>query len=76
MTRLMLVVVARHDYQPTEEGCIPLKRGEILLVMNRDDSGWWDGISYESRQRGWFPSEYVMTAPQEIVDKVSSHNRC
>ncbi|RKP05701.1 hypothetical protein THASP1DRAFT_32456 [Thamnocephalis sphaerospora] len=70
MTRLMVVVLARHDYTPTEEGCIPLRRGDILLVMNRDNSGWWDGICYESRQRGWFPSEYVMTAPQEVVDRV------
>ncbi|KAI8053386.1 ras guanine nucleotide exchange factor domain-containing protein [Syncephalis plumigaleata] len=72
MTRLMDVVVARHDYVPTEEGCIQLHRGDIILVVNQDNSGWWDGILYENRERGWFPSEYVMTAPQDVVDKVIS----
>lgn len=70
MTRLMDVVVARHDYVPTEEGCILLRRGDIILVVSQDNSGWWDGILYENRERGWFPSEYVITASQEVVDKV------
>ncbi|OBZ71142.1 hypothetical protein A0H81_08739 [Grifola frondosa] len=35
----------------------PLKTGQVIHVLNRDSSGWWDG-ELEGR-RGWFPSNYV-----------------
>lgn len=56
-------VQALHDYlptsAPTEEtvSCLYFKKGSIIEVFNRDDSGWWDGQSGD--MRGWFPSNYV-----------------
>ncbi|KAI8976070.1 ras guanine nucleotide exchange factor domain-containing protein [Pilobolus umbonatus] len=56
-------VQALHDYlpssSPTEEtvSCLYFKKGSIIEVFNRDDSGWWDGQSGD--MRGWFPSNYV-----------------
>ncbi|KAG1046522.1 hypothetical protein G6F43_010996 [Rhizopus delemar] len=57
-------VQALHDYLPssapvTDEPvtCLFFKKGSIIEVFNRDDSGWWDGQCGEIR--GWFPSNYV-----------------
>jgi hypothetical protein len=56
-------VQALHDYLPssvcTDESvsCLFFKKGSIIEVFNRDDSGWWDGQCGEVR--GWFPSNYV-----------------
>lgn len=56
-------VQALHDYLPSSSStddsvtCLFFKKGSIIEVFNRDDSGWWDGQSGEVR--GWFPSNYV-----------------
>ncbi|KAH6912619.1 cell division control protein 25 [Coprinopsis sp. MPI-PUGE-AT-0042] len=53
-------VVALHDYNP-EYGngtdTLSFHTGQIIHVLNRDPSGWWDGEI--DGKRGWFPSNYV-----------------
>lgn len=48
-----------HDYQPEGHSinCLTFRARQIIRVLNRDPSGWWDG-EVEGR-RGWFPSNYV-----------------
>ncbi|KAI8368472.1 ras guanine nucleotide exchange factor domain-containing protein [Blakeslea trispora] len=56
-------VQALHDYLPTSANasdsglCLFFKKGSIIEVFNRDNSGWWDGQCGDTR--GWFPSNYV-----------------
>ncbi|KAI7905098.1 ras guanine nucleotide exchange factor domain-containing protein [Cokeromyces recurvatus] len=56
-------VQALHDYLPSSVtpdeavSCLFFKKGSIIEVFNRDDSGWWDGQC--GNVRGWFPSNYV-----------------
>ncbi|KAI9226184.1 MAG: SH3 domain-containing protein, partial [Piptocephalis tieghemiana] len=51
------VYQALHPYVTSDQGCLGFRRGDILIVYNRDPSGWWDGVC--DNRRGWFPSEYV-----------------
>jgi uncharacterized protein YraI len=48
-----------HDYIPQHQNstCLSFRAGQVIHVLNRDSSGWWDG-ELEGR-RGWFPSNYV-----------------
>ncbi|KII90989.1 hypothetical protein PLICRDRAFT_174334 [Plicaturopsis crispa FD-325 SS-3] len=52
-------VLAMHDYSPDQASatCLAFRAGQVIHVLNRDSSGWWDG-ELEGR-RGWFPSNYV-----------------
>ncbi|KAJ6621899.1 ras guanine nucleotide exchange factor domain-containing protein [Mycena sp. CBHHK59/15] len=52
-------VLAMHDYAPQYQNatCLSFRAGQVIHVLNRDSSGWWDG-ELEGR-RGWFPSNYV-----------------
>ncbi|KAF8510357.1 ras guanine nucleotide exchange factor domain-containing protein [Hysterangium stoloniferum] len=52
-------VLALHDFTPLAPNatCLSFRAGQVILVHNRDPSGWWDG-ELEDR-RGWFPSNYV-----------------
>jgi hypothetical protein len=55
-------VQALHDYLPSNSNnqdvsCLIFKKGSIIEVFNRDNSGWWDGQL--GGVRGWFPSNYV-----------------
>ncbi|ORZ10098.1 hypothetical protein BCR42DRAFT_358113 [Absidia repens] len=56
-------VQALHDFFPANapadnnSACLFFQRGAIIEVYNRDDSGWWDGVT--DGLRGWFPSNHV-----------------
>ncbi|CAO3589607.1 unnamed protein product [Absidia cylindrospora] len=56
-------VQAIHDFFPANapadnnSACLFFQRGAIIEVYNRDDSGWWDGVT--DGLRGWFPSNHV-----------------
>ncbi|KAH9941072.1 ras GEF [Amylocystis lapponica] len=52
-------VLAMHDFAPQHQNvtCLAFRAGQVIHVLNRDSSGWWDG-ELDGR-RGWFPSNYV-----------------
>ncbi|KAI0755149.1 SH3 domain-containing protein [Daedaleopsis nitida] len=52
-------VLAMHDFAPQQSNvtCLTFRAGQVIRVLNRDTSGWWDG-EVDGR-RGWFPSNYV-----------------
>ncbi|TBU31873.1 ras GEF [Dichomitus squalens] len=52
-------VLAMHDFSPQQPNatCLSFRAGQVIHVLNRDQSGWWDG-ELDGR-RGWFPSNYV-----------------
>lgn len=54
-------VLALHDFTPDHRNatCLTFHAGQVIHVLNRDLSGWWDG-EVDGR-RGWFPSNYVAT---------------
>lgn len=56
------VVVAQYDYNPLRKSQLRFFGGDIIYVISKSDSGWWDGIIYNSRtsiQRGWFPRSFT-----------------
>ncbi|KAI0031075.1 ras guanine nucleotide exchange factor domain-containing protein [Vararia minispora EC-137] len=52
-------VLAMHDFVPDHKNatCLSFRAGQVIHVLNRDPSGWWDGEL--DGMRGWFPSNYV-----------------
>ncbi|KAJ7017391.1 SH3 domain-containing protein, partial [Mycena alexandri] len=52
-------VLAMHDYAPQHQNaaCLSFRAGQVIHVLDRDSSGWWNG-ELEGR-REWFPSNYV-----------------
>lgn len=73
-------VLAMHDFAPQHQNvtCLGFKAGEVIHVLNRDASGWWDG-EVDGR-RGWFPSNYVtsevgLLTNEELPKPVSTFSR-
>ncbi|KAF8172055.1 ras guanine nucleotide exchange factor domain-containing protein [Mycena galopus ATCC 62051] len=62
-------VLAMHDYAPQNQSatCLSFRAGQVIHVLNRDSSGWWDG-ELEGR-RGWFPSNYVNVDVNALMDE-------
>jgi hypothetical protein len=50
-------VEAKFDFEAQDESQLSFKQGDIIQVISRLSSGWWDGIC--NGKRGWFPSNYV-----------------
>eukprot|EP00126_Sphaerothecum_destruens_P011472 Sdes_comp20914_c0_seq2m18252 len=48
---------AIYDYQGSTEDELSFLEGDIILVVDRTEGGWWEG--YCSGKHGWFPSAYV-----------------
>lgn len=59
--------VVRQEHRATDEGQLSIQVGEIIHVIERDESGWWGGYSERdpARRTGWFPGSQV-----EIIDDV------
>jgi Variant SH3 domain len=38
------IVKVLHDYSPTEQGCLSLKKGDLIYVQTKAENGWWMGI--------------------------------
>ncbi|KAG8762081.1 hypothetical protein FRC11_011294 [Ceratobasidium sp. 423] len=67
-------VLALHDFVPVNGNttCLSFRAGQIIHVLNRDSTGWWDG-ELEGR-RGWFPSNYVKASKRKPRESVSSES--
>ncbi|ORX38721.1 hypothetical protein BD324DRAFT_650066 [Kockovaella imperatae] len=62
-------VRAIFDFAATDPSALSFCAGDIIEVITRLESGWWDGLL--GRERGWFPSNYVQGMdPRSIMDHV------
>jgi son of sevenless-like protein len=50
-------VEALFPFTGTDASSLSFMRGDVIQVLSRLPSGWWDGVLDE--ERGWFPSNYV-----------------
>lgn len=60
-------VLALHDFTPEAATCLAFRAGQVIRVLNRDASGWWDGEL--DGARGWFPSNYTGSALPQLQDE-------
>lgn len=58
---------ALYDYTATDTSSLSFRKNDIMEVVNRLESGWWDGFLGEVR--GWFPSNYVVVISDEEAEQ-------
>ncbi|KZT28888.1 ras GEF [Neolentinus lepideus HHB14362 ss-1] len=57
---------ALYDYEAQDASALSFRRNDIIEVLTRLDSGWWDGLLGE--ERGWFPSNYVTIITEQEAE--------
>ena len=57
---------ALFDYQTDNDSSLSFRRDDIIEVLTRLESGWWDGLL--GQERGWFPSNYVTVISDQEAD--------
>lgn len=54
-------VRAMYNYVAQERGELSLRENDVVVLLKKDDSGWWQGsVTYT----GWFPASFV----EELTD--------
>lgn len=57
---------ALYDYQTQDNSSLSFQRDDVIEVLTRLESGWWDGLLGD--ERGWFPSNYVAVISDEEAE--------
>jgi son of sevenless-like protein len=61
---------ALYDYQTQDASSLSFQRNDVIEVLTRLESGWWDGLLGD--ERGWFPSNYVTVISDEEAEAALS----
>lgn len=62
------VVIAQHDFKPTNKNDLPFKKGERLKVL-QENGEWWLARSLVTADKGFIPCTYVVKAHSLEVEK-------
>eukprot|EP00039_Didymoeca_costata_P002772 m.62513 g.62513 ORF g.62513 m.62513 type:complete len:781 (-) comp11513_c0_seq2:231-2573(-) len=60
-------VVARHNYKAEHEEELSFEVGDVILVSDKRETGWWAG--HLNGKAGWFPADYVVAGNVVVVVK-------
>ncbi|MBW0489347.1 hypothetical protein O181_029062 [Austropuccinia psidii MF-1] len=52
-------VEALYAFNGDNTASLSFQKGDVIEVLTQLSSGWWDGVIWRQRERGWFPSNYV-----------------
>eukprot|EP00066_Takifugu_rubripes_P014110 XP_011603376.1 PREDICTED: SH3 domain-containing protein 21 [Takifugu rubripes] len=60
------------DYQAKTEDELQLKKGDVIVILNKEteDEGWWEGEL--NGRRGFFPDNFVMVIPPKDILQAGS----
>ncbi|KAF7977036.1 hypothetical protein HWV62_4796 [Athelia sp. TMB] len=61
-------MTALYDYTAMDSSSLTFRRHDVIGVVNKLDTGWWDGFLGDVR--GWFPSNYVTTISEEEAEEL------
>ena len=61
------LIIARYDYKPMSDTELELHQGEVVVVLEKAENGWWHGLIGE--KHGWFPETFAEPAPPDALDK-------
>lgn len=57
--------IAKYDYEPESPNYLPFSAGQLIKIIRKHSSGWWDGEL--AGRRGWFPSNYLYSDSSRLV---------
>lgn len=70
-TLLSFRYIAIYPYTPRKEDELELRKGEMFLVFERCQDGWFKGTSMHTSKIGVFPGNYVAPATRYAFKWVS-----
>ncbi|KAF8364187.1 nphp-1 [Pristionchus pacificus] len=65
--------IALADLNPDQEGDLPLKKGDIIAIIETSSDGWWIGEN-EGKQRGLVPRTFLAHLNKDDIMKEPREN--
>ncbi|KAG0943536.1 hypothetical protein G6F57_009515 [Rhizopus arrhizus] len=65
--RIIGRVRAIYSYYSEEKSSLSFRKGDVINVLAKLESGWWDG--WCNGERGWFPSNYVEVISEDTYSR-------
>ena len=59
--------VAMFPYTPRKEDELELRKGEMFLVLERCQDGWFKGTSMHTGKIGVFPGNYMSPVSRSVI---------
>jgi len=66
-------VLCLHDYEPTDPDQLGFKKGDILAILKREDTGWWAAAMGSTI--GWVPRGYVEPISEDMAQALKNVHR-
>ena len=70
-TFLSFRYIAIYPYTPRKDDELELRKGEMFLVFERCQDGWFKGTSMHTSKIGVFPGNYMAPVTRSIFIQVS-----
>ncbi|EGG23530.1 SH3 domain-containing protein [Cavenderia fasciculata] len=64
-----------YDFDTDQQGELALKTGEIIVINQKDPSGWWQGTNPNTGAQGWFSNTFVEELPQSSTSSTMSPSK-
>ena len=55
--KILEICISRYNYSANRDDELDLKKGDKVLVVEKENDGWWKGEC--NGKTGWFPNNYV-----------------
>lgn len=65
------IVRVLHDYSPTEQGCLSLKKGDLIYVQTKADNGWWMGVCKSDTGKSCLGANYIVVSENKTKRGIS-----
>jgi len=59
-------------HEATDETQINLRVGDIVCILEKDETGWWGGHKEHEDNTGWFPSTCVRSLPGVVQSSLET----
>ena len=65
-------VKAMYDYRANKNDEHTFAKGAVITNVNKQDGGWWRG-DFQGRKQLWFPANFVMVRPNQMMLRPNSN---
>lgn len=65
-------VLCLYDFRAADDDQLSFRKNEILLVVKRENTGWWAAMRRGGNTIGWIPQAFVNSLTEEMAERLAN----
>jgi son of sevenless-like protein len=61
-----------HDFRAADIDQLGFRKNEILLIVKRENTGWWAAMRKGGDLIGWIPQAFVSPLTEEMAERLAN----